>query len=630
MRRMAFVSVDSFWLRTNTVTDDKYLLLKMHPCTHGLTEEAVREIADTTELVHLSPGDCLQKANEPVTSVSLVIQGRLKLLMTDSHGNVLMQWFEAAGGQFGGLASALAEPARVDCFAEDPTTLLRLDYQDSLKLTKRHEVFRLNMLRMFAEGVKQTIYQEKHPVRPRLVAIFHQSPETRVLSRKLIERLNELGESPCVLTDQTEWEPIEGVRHRFTVEGDRRIGEKEARDQFLQWSDSPRIIMDEESSGLDQAAEVWAACEMVLWCVTPQTWRDSVQHLQAITAKAPSWGDKVCIVWMLDREQTAPPASELTKLANRDIKVSFSEPEQNQGRALNYGFERLIHLLRGVQIGVALGGGAARGMVHLGVLKALEQSGIIVDMIAGTSAGAMTGVFYASGLEVDYSIQGFVKDMRPSWLFRLLPGGDQWYLVHKYRSGQFDPMLRNYLLDKRLEEYPVTMHTITVDLIGAEAVIRSTGDAVHAILESINLPVLSMPINREGQALVDGGLLNNVPANVLVSKGCNFVIAVSVTAKVEREFARNRPDTPITKMKSASAMQTLLRTYLVQNASLNAIGVQPADIVIEPDVTNFELTEFTRTDELSAIGEQCTLESVPKIKELLAHLDGELFPLPNM
>ena len=108
------------------------------------------------------------------------------------------------------------------------------------------------------------------------------------------------------------------------------------------------------------------------------------------------------------------------------------------------------------------------------------------------------------------------------------------------------------------------------------------------------------------------------------------MIAVSVTAKVEREFASNRFDTPIAKMKSASAVQTLLRTYLVQNANLNSIGVQPADIVIEPDVTSFELTEFSRTDELSATGEQCTLESVPKIKELLAHLDGELFPLPNV
>jgi predicted acylesterase/phospholipase RssA len=201
--------------------------------------------------------------------------------------------------------------------------------------------------------------------------------------------------------------------------------------------------------------------------------------------------------------------------------------------------------------------------------------------------------------------------------------------VYKYRSGQFDPMLRKYLRDERLEQYPIAMHAITVDLVGADAVIRNTGDAVHAILESINLPLLSKPINREGQALVDGGLLNNVPADVLVSKGCNFVIAVSVTAKVEHEFAQNRPDTPISKMKPASAIQTLLRTYLVQNANLNAIGVQPADIVIEPDATGFELTAFTRTDELSAIGEQTTLESIPRIKELLAQLDGDLFPLPD-
>jgi predicted acylesterase/phospholipase RssA/CRP-like cAMP-binding protein len=611
------------------MTDDKYLLLKMHPCSHGLTDEAVREIADATELMHLSPGDCLQEADEPVTSISLVIQGRLKQSLIDVHGNYQMLPFETAGGQFGGLLSALAEPGRVTCSAEDPTTLLRLDYQDALMLTTRHEVFRLNVLRMVAEGVQHKLSHEKHPVRPRLVLMLHQSPETRVLSRKVIERLRELAEPVCVITDQTEWEPIEGVRHRYVFEGGRELEETQVRNQLVQWSDSPRIIVDEASRDLAESAEVWAACEMVLWCVTPQNWKDSVQQLEAIKARVPSWGDKVCIVWMLDREQTAPLASELTELARTDIKVSFAEPGKNQGRALNHGFERLIHLLRGIQIGVALGGGAARGMVHLGVLKALEQNGIIVDMIAGTSAGAMTGTFFASGLDVDYSINGFVRDMRPSSFFRLLPGGDQWYLVYKYRSGQFDPMLRKYLRDERLEQYPVAMHAITVDLVGAEVVIRNTGDAVHAILESINLPLLSKPINRQGQALVDGGMLNNIPADVLVSKGCNFVIAVSVTAKVEHEFAHNRPDTPISKMKSASAIHTLLRTYLVQNANLNAIGVAPADIVIEPDATGFELTEFARTDELSAIGEQTTLESIPRIKELLAQLDGDLFPLTN-
>ena len=156
---------------------------------------------------------------------------------------------------------------------------------------------------------------------------------------------------------------------------------------------------------------------------------------------------------------------------------------------------------------------------------------------------------------------------------------------------------------------------------------RTSGDAVHSILESINLPVLSAPICRDGRALVDGGLVDNVPADVLVSKGCNFVIAVSVTAKMEHEFGRNRPDTPTKHMKSPSVLQTILRSYLVQSSNMNSFGVDPADVVIEPDVTQFDLAEFSRTDELAVIGEAAALEAIPKINELLAGLDDRLFPL---
>ncbi len=263
------------------------------------------------------------------------------------------------------------------------------------------------------------------------------------------------------------------------------------------------------------------------------------------------------------------------------------------------GFERIIHQLRGIRIGVALGGGAARGMAHLGVLKVLEQNGIVIDMIAGTSAGAMTGILYASGMEPDYNAACFVRDLTPSWLFRHLPNGGYWYLLYKYRRGQFDPMLRPYLKDSRLEQLVIPVYSITVDLISGQAVVREEGDSVHAITESINLPVLSVPINRDGKALVDGGIINNVPANVLVSQGCNFVIAVSVTAQIEKEFASNRPETPTSKMKPASAIKTILRTYVVQNVNMNSVGVAPADFVIQPDMTGFDITEFTRRGNVS-------------------------------
>ncbi len=283
--------------------------------------------------------------------------------------------------------------------------------------------------------------------------------------------------------------------------------------------------------------------------------------------------------------------------------------------------------MRGIQIGLALGGGAARGMAHLGVLKTLEESGIIIDQVAGTSAGAMTGTLYASGLDPGYLVGRFVEDLTPSWFFRCLPGGDQWFLVYKYRRGHFDPMLRKYLGDLTLEQLPLPMHTITVDLIGGRAVVRDSGDAVHAITESINIPIISKPIFRDGQALVDGGLIDNVPADVLTRKGCNFVIAVSVTAKLELEFANNRPDTPAHETRPASSIETLLRSYLVQNHSVNSLGVQAADFVIEPDVTQFDLTAFTRTDEMAAVGTQTTLEAISEIRGRLHRLDRELFPM---
>ncbi len=155
--------------------------------------------------------------------------------------------------------------------------------------------------------------------------------------------------------------------------------------------------------------------------------------------------------------------------------------------------------------------------------------------------------------------------------------------------------------------------------------VRDRGDAVHAILESINLPVLSVPIVRDGQALIDGGLVNNILADVLVSMGCNFVIAVSVTAKMETEFCDISAKKPTHLAARPGILPTLMRSLLVQNNNLNAFGVQPADVVIEPDVTGFDMTEFMRAEELAAVGEAAALEQIPKIRQLLGRLDPQLF-----
>jgi predicted acylesterase/phospholipase RssA len=200
-------------------------------------------------------------------------------------------------------------------------------------------------------------------------------------------------------------------------------------------------------------------------------------------------------------------------------------------------------------------------------------------------------------------------------------------MMYQYRLGRFEGLLRKYLHDWKLEQLEVPCLAVTVDLVSGRAVVRHRGDAVEAILESINLPMLSAPICRDGQALVDGGMVDNIPADVLTSEGCNFLIAVSVTAKIKSQFGANTPDTPTPSMRTPSSLRTLFRTLEVQNFNLNRVGAQPAEVVIEPEVIDFDLSEFMRAQQLAVAGEKAALVKVPQIKKLLARLDAGLFRL---
>jgi predicted acylesterase/phospholipase RssA len=328
----------------------------------------------------------------------------------------------------------------------------------------------------------------------------------------------------------------------------------------------------------------------------------------------------------LTPDAPAPPYSEeLFELAVRDFKTCSGDLKPTQGKLLERGIERIVHYLRGVQIGLALGGGAARGMAHLGVLKSLEQHGIFVDMLAGTSAGAMVGGIYASGLDPEYSIRCFKQDLLPPWFLRRLPAGGYWYLLYKYRWRKFGPMLRKYMDDLRMEQLIIPVMMLSVDLVEGVPLVRNRGDATNGILESINLAPLSLPIVRSEEAVVDGGLLNNVPANALVEKGCNFVIASTVTAELEKDFMNIRSKKSRGAGGFISTVQVMLRQNMIQSYRMNAVGVQPADFVISPNVTSFDLSEFTRADEMAVVGESTTTESVHKLKQMLSKLDPKLF-----
>jgi predicted acylesterase/phospholipase RssA/CRP-like cAMP-binding protein len=609
------------------MNDEVIQLLKVHEYFRGVSDEALQEVARHGQVTHHPAGSVVHEADTLLTTIGFVLRGRLKAVRVDARGAESLFRMIGRGEQFGMMIGALTEPVPIRVVALEPTTVLGLDYELAMELTFRFPELRRLWLTTFAGSLRKHFFGAAQKRAPMILALFHDSPATRGEAERLIGRLLAAGEKLAVFSDDVKWRGQPEVRFRSLQVDGEDLGNEEIRQQAAEWQDASRIVFD-VPVGMkpERAARLMEIADRAVYFVPAAAGEAAVRRLRELDVAARGWRDKISIAWLLESGTPVVPAVPgLRDLAARDFKIAETEPQSPWGRALANGLERLVHDLRGVRIGVALGGGAARGMAHLGVLKALERSGIVVDMIAGTSAGALTGVTYASGRDCDYSAAQFSEDLRPSWLFRRLPRGDQLYLIYKYRRGQFDPMLRKYFHDWKLEQLAVPCLSVTVDLVGGNSVVRDHGDATLAVLESINLPVLSVPIIHDSQALIDGGLVNNIPADVLVSMGCNFVIAVSVTAKMEKEFAAITPGASATPRKKPGMVQTLLRSLVVQNRNMNAIGVQPADVVIEPDVTGFELTAFMRAQEMAAVGEAAALEQVPKIQQLLTRLDPQLF-----
>jgi predicted acylesterase/phospholipase RssA/CRP-like cAMP-binding protein len=605
--------------------------LKRLDWARQLKEEVIQDIAASAELTEFQAGQAVYELDSEIKSLYFVVEGRLEGALFDRLGKKIFRDTFQRGSVVGLFSVLLADRSHLHVEAVEHTIAIHLGLDDLLRLTAKYREFQLTVLRIAANLVKHLMMVDRELPRPRAVGVVHHSEASRQLAIELAQRLRQLGESPCVAGDDERWQPGEGIPHRLLFENGVSIGPERIKQLLKDWTSQDRLLIDVRADhSANDLDRIVGYSDVVLWCIEPRDVAAALEALRTLERSVPRMREKICIVWILSHDAPAPPyVQELYEFADRDFKTYSGQLKPSQGKLLYQGVERILHHLRGVRIGLALGGGAARGMAHLGVLKTLEQHGIYVDMLAGTSAGAMVGTLYASGMDPEHVTRCFTSDLLPPWFFRQLPGSGYWYLLYKYRRHGFDPMLRKYLNHLRMEQLVIPMTTIAVDLVDGVPLVRDTGDATHNILESINLPPLSLPIVKLEQAVVDGGLLNNVPANTLVAKGCNFVIASTVTAQLEKDFMGIRSKKSRGVSKFITTIQVIMRSNMIQSYSMNAVGVQPADFVIAPNVTSFDISEFTRADEMAVIGERTTNESVHQLKGMLSKLDPQLFALKS-
>jgi len=265
-------------------------------------------------------------------------------------------------------------------------------------------------------------------------------------------------------------------------------------------------------------------------------------------------------------------------------------------------------MLSQLKIGLALSGGAARGMAHVGVLRALLENGIPIDCIAGTSAGSMVAGAFASGMSID-EIAEFGRSLRWRDIGRMTMSR-----LGVQSNERLEQYLRARLPITKFEDMPIPFAAVATDLKTGEAVVlKGTGDVPFAIRASCAIPGWYVPVaDQEGRQLVDGGLVAVIPSSVTRSLGASVVIAVDVNTEGATFI------TP-----SSSVIGVLLQSMMVVQKTASSYQLEMSDLVISPKVGHIRWDEMGRADELIEAGYKAGLESIPRIRALIDPVSEE-------
>jgi NTE family protein len=291
--------------------------------------------------------------------------------------------------------------------------------------------------------------------------------------------------------------------------------------------------------------------------------------------------------------------------------------------------EAAVHASAPPKIGLALSGGGACGIAHIGILKALEEAGIPLHMIAGVSMGSLVGGLYAAG-HTPAEIQAATNHVDWSDIFRDAPRRSSLFPGQKVRADTRALQIRfegfradlpsawtggqklsqflwkmtaraAFLAHEDFDRLPIPFRAVTTDLLTGKQVILSHGDLSEAIQASAAVPLFFAPVQRDGCWLVDGGLLDPVPVDVLREMGADFVIAINIFAKLWPEH----------KLKSVIDIADQATTIMMTAAK--DAQLRDADFVITPDLGDHTSMDFTRLDTLIAQGEKTTRCLLPEL-----------------
>ncbi len=273
-------------------------------------------------------------------------------------------------------------------------------------------------------------------------------------------------------------------------------------------------------------------------------------------------------------------------------------PARDEGRPVVEGQKR-------PRVGLVLGGGAARGFAHVGVIRVLEREKIPIDLIVGTSVGSLVGAIYAdkkNSFELEWT--AFSLEEKDLFDYTFI-SPTQGFV----RGERLEEFVLKKVSARELQQMKIPLGVVATDIQNGEVVVLQNGSVARAVHASSAIPGIFIPVRYQGRLLVDGGVLNNVPVDVARKMGAQVVIAVNLDGGRKAAQVNNIFDAIVQSLQLMAIESTAAR-------------LREADVVIQPEVSQIGMIDFSRKKELLALGIQAAEQALPRIREKLLGMNA--------
>jgi len=575
---MAFLS--SFRAGRDTVYPETLRQqLSKFPLLANVGDAALRRLLAEANWFGLPGGMLLARDGENDHALFLVVAGCLGVFVDDDQGGKRLVAHVPAGETVGEMSLISGEAHSAQLVALRDTELLRVSPAAFDSLIARHPRVMLNLMRILIHRLNETTRQPEDRTRPKTFAIVPLQDGLRdePIARRLAAALKEMGSNAAVLDEKAADETAEWF-NRFET----------SHDVVFYRGDAPDSAWTHLC--LRQADRVFLLARadrpLPLKPLDLPAFKERATGLPELLLLHPE-----------GRAQGLPEHFALRSgLFESHLHVRDGRPED---------VRRLARFIAGRAVGLVLAGGGARGFAHIGVIKALMESGVPFDHLGGTSMGAII----AAGLALEWGLDELIARMRAAFV-ETNPLSDYTFpLIALVRGKKVSTLLREHFGDIRIEAMPKLFFCVSSDLTTGRIHIHRDGPLWRALRASVALPGILPPVTHHGHLLVDGGVMNNLPVDVISKQAQGPIIASDVTGELDLRATDERyGERPIwwlmwERMKGTpSIVSILMRSGTVGSEAQRRLVREQADFLFEPPLEDVGLRDWQKFDRAIAEG----------------------------